>query len=110
MQGQPAPPNHRNGLKTIISYGNHDLWPGTDSGGLDNLNLIWWDPNATAEDETGNSTARAMYRLVDGGRRYLPGQWPTEPIKLFDPAGHDHGLRRPTPPELQPKEYPTPPD
>jgi hypothetical protein len=27
-----------------------------------------------------------MYRLVDGGRRYLPGHWPTAPVKLFDPA------------------------
>ena len=37
-------------------------------------------------DETGN-VGTGMYRLVDGGRRYLPGHWPTTPVKLFDPAG-----------------------
>ena len=38
------------------------------------------------DDETG-TYGTGMYRLVDGGRRYLPGQWPTTPVKLFDPAG-----------------------
>jgi hypothetical protein len=28
-----------------------------------------------------------MYRLLDGGVRYLPNHWPTTPVKLFDPAG-----------------------
>ena len=48
-----------------------------------------------------------MYRLVNGGRRFAPGQWPTEPIKLFDPKGtviiYD---KRPA--EIQPKDYPSP--
>jgi hypothetical protein len=50
-----------------------------------------------------------MYRMVDGGRRYLPGQWPTTPIKLFDPAGtvttYDASN---VPPELVPKQQPLP--
>ena len=28
-----------------------------------------------------------MLRYVDGGTRYLPGEWPTDPIPLFDKAG-----------------------
>ena len=27
-----------------------------------------------------------MYRYVDMGKRYLPGQMPTQPFKAFDPA------------------------
>ena len=27
-----------------------------------------------------------MYRLVDGGRRYLPNQWPKTPMALFEPT------------------------
>ncbi|HTH07070.1 MAG TPA: hypothetical protein VL916_14420, partial [Ilumatobacteraceae bacterium] len=59
-------------------------------------------------DETGNE-GRGMYRMVDGGKRYLLGQWPTEPIKMFDKAssvsiyeGSD------VPAELLPKEQPVP--
>jgi hypothetical protein len=28
-----------------------------------------------------------MWTYVDGGRRYLPGEWPTTPPKVFDPDG-----------------------
>jgi hypothetical protein len=28
-----------------------------------------------------------MYRVVNNGERYLPGEWPDEPIPLFDPEG-----------------------
>ena len=59
---------------------------GTDYGGLDNAGILYWDPKAVGPDETGH-VGTGMYRLVDGGRRYLPGQWPTTPVKLFDPAG-----------------------
>ena len=73
-------------LKTIGTYGNHGFWKGTDYSGLDNAGILYWDPNAVGADETGK-VGKGMYRLVDGGLRYLPGQWPTTPIKLFDPAG-----------------------
>jgi hypothetical protein len=52
-----------------------------------------------------------MYRLMDGGKRYVHGHWPTEPLKLFDPEGtvtlYEAGN---IPPELQPADIPRPAD
>jgi hypothetical protein len=93
-------------LKAILSYGKHGLWPGVDYGGLDNLNLIWWDPKAKGQDETGN-VGTGSYRFVDNGRRFLPGHYPTAPIKFFDPTDTITRFDT-TPPELQAKVYPKP--
>ena len=62
--------------------------PGSTTPGI-----VWWDPNATGPDETGN-VGKGMYRMMDGGLRYLPSQWPTTPMALFDPDEHRHDLRR----------------
>jgi hypothetical protein len=106
IQGQPVPPESPNGLKAILSYGKHGLWPGTDFGGLDNMNLIWWDPAVTGEDETGTK-GKGSYRFVDNARRFLYGHYPTEPIKFFDPTDTITRFTT-TPPELQAKQYPPP--
>jgi hypothetical protein len=71
-------------IKTIITYGQHGYWPGTDIAGLDNAGFEFWDPTAQGQDETGTQ-GTGMYRLMDGGLRYLPGHWPTDPMALFDP-------------------------
>ena len=47
-----------------------------------------------------------MYVFVDGGTRFLPGEWPTESA-LFDPAGGITIYETP-PPEETPPEYPSP--
>jgi len=96
----------------ITTYGDHGFWPDTpdDPAGLDNAGILWWDPNASGADETGTQ-GKGMYRLVDGGLRYLPGHWPTQPVNLFDPAntitiyGEDN-----IPPELLPPNIPVPAD
>jgi hypothetical protein len=108
IRGQAPLAESPNGLVPIISYGAHGFWPGVDYGGLDNLNLLWYDPKATGPDETGSSTSPGMYRYVDNARRYLPGHIPTAPIALFDPT---NTITRFTsvPPELQPPQYPKPP-
>jgi hypothetical protein len=106
IRNQPVPPESPNGLRPIYSYGTHGLWPGTDYGGLDNFNLIWYDPTAVAFDETGNK-GTGSYRFVDNGRRFLPGHWPTTPIKLFDPANTITQFTS-VPAELRPKQYPKP--
>jgi hypothetical protein len=72
-------------IQTIASYGNHGFWTGDDPAGLDNAGVEWWDPTATGPDETGTQ-GTGMYRLMDGGVRYLPNQWPTTPMPLFDKA------------------------
>ena len=86
------------------SYGNHGIWPFTDYTNLDDVTEIWWDPSATGEDEVGNSGA-GMYRYVDGGARYLPGQHPSTDPKAFDPEGTVTTYETPPPGEEQP-EYP----
>ena len=87
-------------------YGDHGLWSGNDPAGLDNAGLLWWNPNARGEDETG-VVGNGMYELVDGGERYPAGKWPDTPAKLFDTAGavtiYDQ-----LPPDLTPKSYPPP--
>ena len=106
----PAPAEGPLGLGTITTYGHHGFWPGTDVAGLDNAGILYWDPDATGPDETGTE-GKGMYRLRDGGRRYLPGKWPTQPLDMFDPTGtvtvYEAGK---IPPELVPKPVPVPAD
>lgn len=101
------PPTRR----TIVSFGNHGLWADTpdDPAGLDNAGILYWDPNARGTDETG-AMGNGMYRLMDGGLRYVQGHWPTDPVKLFDPTNTVtvYG-ESDIPPELLPKSYPPPP-
>ncbi len=68
-----------------VSWGD-DLWGRADYNSTDDVAVIWWDPDATGEDETGNE-GTGMLRYVDGGARFLPGEWPTDPIGLFDEEG-----------------------
>ena len=86
------------------SFGNHGIWPFTDYTNYDDVTEIWWDPSATGEDEVGNQGA-GMYRYVDGGVRYLPGQHPSTDPKAFDPEGTVTTYETPPPGEEQP-EYP----
>jgi hypothetical protein len=68
-----------------VSRGDHGVWPDRDWGGSDDITLIWWDPTATGQDETGNE-GTGMYRYANGGQRYTIGDLPTsmEEAGLFD--------------------------
>ena len=69
-----------------LSYGDKGYWGGVpDYQGVDDATVFWWDPNATGLDEVRRE-GTGMYQYVDGGQRYLPGEWPTED-KLFNPDG-----------------------
>ena len=96
------------GRKTsaTTSYGHHNIWPFTDYTNLDDVTEIWWDPNANGEDEVGNQGV-GMYRYVDGGVRYLPGQHPTTDPKAFVMEGTVTIYDTPPPGEEQP-DYPPP--
>ena len=89
---------------TTTSFGNHGQWPFTDYTNFDDVTEIWWDPSATGEDEVGNVGA-GMYRYVDGGARYLPGQHPTSDPKAFVTDGSVVVYETPPPGEEQP-DYP----
>ena len=89
----------------FLSWGDKDIWPYTDYQGVDDATLIWWDPAATGPDEI-RKDGTGMYTFVDGGQRYLPGEWPTE-NKLFDPEGAVTLYDVP-PPGEEPPQYPSP--
>jgi hypothetical protein len=54
----------------------------SDYGGVDDAQAIWWDPEAVAPGDQ----KKGHWQSVDGGYRYLPGQWPATPPHSFDPA------------------------
>jgi hypothetical protein len=94
-------------MKTVpsISFGK-TVWPFNDYTAFDDVTEIWWDPNARGEDEIGND-GTGMYRYVDGGRRYIPGQWPASLPRVFDPRG-TITVHTEYPPGEKPPEYPRP--
>jgi hypothetical protein len=107
MYAIAPPPDASGTVATVTTYGDHGFWNGNDPNGLDNAGLLWWNPNARGEDETG-IVGNGMYELVDGGKRYPAGNWPSTPAKLFDPAGAVT-IYKDLPPDLTPKTYPSPP-
>jgi hypothetical protein len=89
----------------FLSYGDKGYWPGKDYAGVDDATAIWWDPTVTGPDEIRKDGV-GMYQFVDGGQRYLPGQWPTTD-KMFDPTGAV-ALYTTPPPGEAPGNYPSP--
>ena len=89
----------------FLTYGDKGFWPEPDYQGIDDMTILWWDPNATGPDEIQRE-GTGMYQFVDGGRRYLPGDFPTEE-KLFDPEGAVTIYTTP-PPGEEPTQYPSP--
>ncbi len=59
-----------------LTWGDHGFWPDVDYNGIDDATLIWWDPTATGQDEI-RKDGTGMWQYVEGGKRYLPGEWPT---------------------------------
>lgn len=86
---------------TTVSFGNHGIWPFTDYTSFDDVTEIWWDPSASGEDEVGNF-GPGLYRYVDGGKRYLPGQHPTSDPKVFTNEGSVTIYDSPPPGEEEP--------
>ena len=89
-----------------MSWGRHNIWKGVDVTGGDDATVIWWDPKATGPDEVGRD-GTGLYRYADGGRRYLPGQWPSTPVGLYDDATSVTVLTT-LPPADAPPTYPSP--
>ncbi len=68
-----------------LSWGDKGIWPQPDHLGIDDATMVWWDPSATGPDEI-RKQGQGMYQFVDGGKRYMPGKWPSTD-KFFDPSG-----------------------
>lgn len=88
-----------------LGWGDKGIWPEPDYVGIDDATMIWWDPTATGPDEI-RKDGQGMYQYVDGGRRYLPGEWPTED-KFFVPDGAVPIYTEPPAGEARP-DYPSP--
>ena len=87
IYARPIPERTDGDIRGVVSYGKDNFWPaGTDFHGLDDVAIIWWDPTAEGEDETGDEGV-GQYRYIFGGDRFLPGEIPDEPLPLFDPEG-----------------------
>lgn len=85
----------------FLTYGDKGYWGGVaDYQGVDDATVFWWDATATGLDEIRRE-GTGMYQYVDGGKRFLPGEWPTEEklfvldgaVALYDtaPAGEERG-------------------
>ena len=85
-RGMFRSPRYDTGLTYARDSWGDGVWPDPDHNSSDDATTIWWDPDATGEDESGNEgVGQIVY--VEGGRRYLPGEWPTDPIPWFEDEG-----------------------
>ncbi|HET9610597.1 MAG TPA: hypothetical protein VFP06_13390 [Acidimicrobiales bacterium] len=91
-----------------VSRGEHGVWPTFDWGGIDDVGLLWWDPDATGPDEVG-AEGTGMYRYALGGRRYTIGELPGSPEEagLFD-VGSSVTVHDDLPEEDRVPDYPPP--
>jgi len=70
-------------LSPQLSWGNRGIWPAADYAGIDDQTEVWWDAQAEGLDESGKQ-GKGMWAYVDGGKRYLPGEWQNSNKNLFD--------------------------
>ena len=86
-----------------ISWGERGIWPSVDYAGVDDQTEVFWDADAVGEDETGK-VGKGMWAYVEGGKRYLPGEWPEEPPGVFDEE-NAVTMYEDLPEELRPVDY-----
>lgn len=90
---------------SYLTYGDQGIWDETDYNGVDDATVFWWDAAATGLDENARE-GNGMMKFVDGGQRYLPGEWPSED-KLFIEDG-SIALYDVAPESETPPAYPSP--
>ena len=95
-----------------LAWGTEGIWPDhlePDPRGVDDVSEIWWDvdqPGLTETDDEGVG----MWRWVDGGQRYKPGEIPEGPPKAFVMEGSVAIYDERPPEEQYPGDYePLPP-
>ncbi len=99
-------PTQRAITQPSLSWGDHGIWDtDADWSGVDDKSEWWWDAEVTGPDEIQRE-GQGMMRFVDGGRRYLPGEW-DDSDALFDPEGTVTIFDEPPSDERAP-EYPSP--
>jgi hypothetical protein len=83
-----ANPTPRGITNPSLSWGTpaKGRWPQADYQGVDDVTMVFWDAEATGPDENGR-VGSGMYAYVDGGKRYLSGEWPEGAERAFEPDG-----------------------
>lgn len=79
------PPSGGTATSPRLSFGDHGLFEEPDHLGVDDMRLVWWDPDATGPDEQG-AEGRGMMRSAFGGRRFVLGEMPKTIDWIRDPA------------------------
>jgi hypothetical protein len=100
------PPTPRAVTEPSVDYGT-ELWGEEDYAGIDNMVEVWWDPTAEGPDE-GGQEGEGHLRYVDGGRRYMPGDYDRN-LAVFNREGAPIEIAEPPAPEVPP-DYPSPAD
>ena len=84
------PPSGGDPVNPKQSWGKHGLWPFVDYWGSDDAGILWWDPNASGEDEVGKVAAGHLpvrQRRQALHARTLPGRGPGRSVRHGD-RGH----------------------
>jgi len=88
-----------------LTWGDRGIWDEADYAGIDDATLFWWDPTATGPDENRNEGAGMLF-YVDGGKRYLPGEWPSDDSLFVRDGAVD--VYDTAPPGEEPRDFPSP--
>jgi len=76
--------NPTGGFTTAFGTAYGDIrWPWPDYAGSDDVTQVWWDAEASGQDETG-AEGTGMYRYMNNGHRYLPGELSESTGEPFD--------------------------
>jgi hypothetical protein len=101
------PPSGGDPVNPRQSWGKHGLWPFVDYWGSDDGGVLWWDPNATGEDEVGK-VGQGIYQYGNGAKRYTLGHFPAAGQGgLYDMASAVSVFPQ-LPPESSTPAYPSP--
>jgi Periplasmic binding protein len=71
------PPSGGDPINPQQSWGKHGVWPFVDDWGSDDAGILWWDPNATGEDEVGH-VGEGLYQYGNRAKRYTFGHLPAK--------------------------------
>jgi len=94
-----------------LSWGTEGIWPDSlepDYRGVDDITEVWWDPAATGVDEIDRD-GTGLWRYVDGGLRYKPGEIPEGPPNPFVEDGSVTIYTEPPTAEARPEYEPLQP-
>src|SRR5699024_2380605 len=69
------PPSGGDATRPRVSWGDHGIFEDPDHLGVDDMRLVWWDPDAEGPDEQGTE-GRGLIRSAYGGKRFLLGEMP----------------------------------